>query len=200
MWRFVLFITVAFGVISPAKALEITPGELYEIYATGPTDPFESVEVTLSAILTGSPLIVLPPDTITNAADQRGFTASVSLSPYGSVFLCGQTSPGPCGNVPSKTFFDTPANLPVFVTAHAGGETFYALASGGFYSAQIPASDFNIEVDVSPGFAISEVGMASAVPEPSTWAMMLIGFAGLGFAARHRCRNHGDKLNAAIPA
>jgi hypothetical protein len=25
-----------------------------------------------------------------------------------------------------------------------------------------------------------------AVPEPSTWAMMLIGFAGLGFAAHRR--------------
>lgn len=28
--------------------------------------------------------------------------------------------------------------------------------------------------------------VASAVPEPSTWAMMLIGFAGLGFAANRR--------------
>lgn len=28
-----------------------------------------------------------------------------------------------------------------------------------------------------------EVGVTSAVPEPSTWAMMLLGFAGLGFMA-----------------
>jgi hypothetical protein len=28
--------------------------------------------------------------------------------------------------------------------------------------------------------------MASAVPEPSTWAMLLIGFAGIGFASYHR--------------
>ena len=27
-----------------------------------------------------------------------------------------------------------------------------------------------------------------SVPEPSTWAMMLIGFAGLGFAAYRRAR------------
>jgi hypothetical protein len=26
----------------------------------------------------------------------------------------------------------------------------------------------------------------SAIPEPSTWAMMLIGFAGIGFAAYRR--------------
>jgi hypothetical protein len=31
-------------------------------------------------------------------------------------------------------------------------------------------------------------GIASAVPEPSTWAMMLLGFAGLGFAFRHSRR------------
>ena len=32
------------------------------------------------------------------------------------------------------------------------------------------------------------INLASAVPEPSTWAMMLIGFAGLGFAAYRRSR------------
>jgi PEP-CTERM motif len=32
-------------------------------------------------------------------------------------------------------------------------------------------------------------GVASGVPEPSTWAMMLIGFAGLGFFA-HRRKTH----------
>lgn len=30
--------------------------------------------------------------------------------------------------------------------------------------------------------------VASGVPEPSTWAMMLVGFAGLGFAVRRRER------------
>jgi hypothetical protein len=31
-----------------------------------------------------------------------------------------------------------------------------------------------------------EIGVASAVPEPSTWAMMILGFAGLGFMAYRR--------------
>ena len=31
-------------------------------------------------------------------------------------------------------------------------------------------------------------GAISAVPEPATWAMMLIGFAGLGFALRQSRR------------
>ena len=36
----------------------------------------------------------------------------------------------------------------------------------------------------SPGF-----GPGSTVPEPSTWAMMLIGFAGLGYATFRQGRN-----------
>jgi PEP-CTERM motif len=38
-----------------------------------------------------------------------------------------------------------------------------------------------------PGTNIYD-GVSSAVPEPSTWAMMLLGFAGLGFAFRHSRR------------
>lgn len=37
---------------------------------------------------------------------------------------------------------------------------------------------------------------SAAAPEPSTWAMMLVGFAGLAFAA-HRRRSHKAKLRAA---
>jgi hypothetical protein len=32
-------------------------------------------------------------------------------------------------------------------------------------------------------------GVASAVPEPATWAMMLVGFAGLGFAGYRKSRS-----------
>ena len=35
---------------------------------------------------------------------------------------------------------------------------------------------------------LGEIHIGSAVPEPSTWAMMLIGFAGLGFMAYRRTR------------
>jgi PEP-CTERM motif len=33
------------------------------------------------------------------------------------------------------------------------------------------------------------VSVSSAVPEPSTWAMMLLGFAGLGYAASRKTKN-----------
>jgi hypothetical protein len=52
------------------------------------------------------------------------------------------------------------------------------------------SSFFDVFIDVSiPGTIFSKsVGpiLVVAVPEPSTWAMLLIGFAGLGFAALRR--------------
>ena len=35
---------------------------------------------------------------------------------------------------------------------------------------------------------LDNVSLTTAVPEPSTWAMLLLGFAGLGFAACRRTR------------
>jgi hypothetical protein len=46
------------------------------------------------------------------------------------------------------------------------------------------------------GFSVFDVTTAvAAVPEPSTWAMMLLGFCGLGFLA-HRRRNQTSALAA----
>ena len=56
----------------------------------------------------------------------------------------------------------------------AGGPSYECQGS---YSCYIPA-----------GGAVQYInsGFASAVPEPSTWAMMILGFAGLGFMAYRR--------------
>jgi PEP-CTERM motif len=40
----------------------------------------------------------------------------------------------------------------------------------------------------SPSALLVEISTASAVPEPSTWALTLLGFAGLGFVAYRRRR------------
>jgi PEP-CTERM motif len=45
--------------------------------------------------------------------------------------------------------------------------------------------------------AILETGPMSGVPEPSTWAMLLLGFAGLGFAGYRKTRNARTALSAA---
>jgi hypothetical protein len=49
---------------------------------------------------------------------------------------------------------------------------------------QAQNSNFSYRLD-----DVSVTRVASAVPEPSTWAMTLIGFAGIGFLAYRRKRN-----------
>jgi hypothetical protein len=39
-----------------------------------------------------------------------------------------------------------------------------------------------LAASVAPRFAVAVEVVSTSVPEPSTWAMMLLGFAGLGFA------------------
>jgi hypothetical protein len=40
-------------------------------------------------------------------------------------------------------------------------------------------------------------GVAFAAPEPSTWAMIILGFAGLGFARHHKAKSRTPALSAA---
>jgi PEP-CTERM motif len=50
-------------------------------------------------------------------------------------------------------------------------------------------SGFSLSVILPDGFSIEGI---AAVPEPSTWAMLLIGFAGIGFGAYRRSRQSGS--------
>jgi PEP-CTERM motif-containing protein len=58
-----------------------------------------------------------------------------------------------------------------------GSTAVLTFAGTNFSQPPYPAGDFNVGVD-----AVS----VSAVPEPSTWAMMLLGFAGIGSLAYRR--------------
>ena len=45
---------------------------------------------------------------------------------------------------------------------------------------------------VPPFALVSDVSLTGGVPEPSTWALMGLGFAGLGFAAYRRTKRNGS--------
>jgi PEP-CTERM motif len=79
-----------------------------------------------------------------------------------------------------------------------------ALGAGGFGSFAIGPGDSNttlnfalnaaavaaINADIANGDTYFAVGgsVSSTIPEPSTWAMMVLGFAGLGFAGYRRAK------------
>jgi len=65
----------------------------------------------------------------------------------------------------------------------------HTLDTGGFDYATVGNESFNWRLIGScsgPGCG----GVVTGVPEPSTWAMLLLGFAGVGFVA-YRRKNHG---------
>jgi hypothetical protein len=75
---------------------------------------------------------------------------------------------------------------PAFVTSHGGGlvSAFDALLAG----LEAGESYFNIHTNVFPGGEIRGNLQIAAVPEPSTWAMMILGFVGVGAMAYRRRR------------
>jgi hypothetical protein len=90
-------------------------------------------------------------------------------------------------NVDQTFLFNT--NVPITVTMTVEGVSEVNIGSGS-YSAEI---DPIFSVDSSSGYQLvfsPGIGnMAGGVPEPSTWAMILIGFAGLSFASYRARRN-----------
>jgi len=56
------------------------------------------------------------------------------------------------------------------------------------FTTVVGGQTFDIEVLTSPVTLTASVPVASSTPEPATWAMMLVGFGGLGVAMRSRRR------------
>jgi hypothetical protein len=72
--------------------------------------------------------------------------------------------------------------FPFWILEGPTSTPFYYFLKGG--SSWTKYSSMNAQFEI---FGSPVVG--SAVPEPSTWAMMLVGFAGLGFAGFRASRN-----------
>lgn len=111
----------------------------------------------------------------------------------------------PGGGGAYDTFDDTFSSTQPFVTS-TGGVVFTAdnyLFT--VYSQQNgPAYDYYLESNqdgysgtlFAPGELITSGSITAAVPEASTWAMMILGFCGLGFMA-YRRKQDGPMLRAA---
>jgi hypothetical protein len=67
----------------------------------------------------------------------------------------------------------------------AAGDTFEITGVGGDFELTKGHAELDVGKDGTGGRSESTI-LASAVPEPSTWAMMILGFCGLGFMAYRR--------------
>jgi hypothetical protein len=78
-----------------------------------------------------------------------------------------------------------------FGTSPSNVGNFYTANGLYYFSVDRPQTLYN------PGDQILIGGITAAVPEPSTWAMMILGFAGLGFMAYRRKGNSLPALQTA---
>lgn len=120
--------------------------------------------------------------------------ASTLLS-YDSLFYAGAAAPVTCTGVPAGEFLD---NYGMLLTLD-NGDVVDIWSDGGsgnmIYGAAVASSteilDYQDPYPGNPawdGPASAENLTFTAVPEPSTWAMMALGFAGIGFAGYRGAR------------
>lgn len=123
-----------------------------------------------------------------------GITQSIANLAAGSYALSFYLSGNPDGGPLSKAVEVTIGNVVKAFTytitgANSSTNMLYELKTVNFTlnsAATIPLSFRSLDGDGSPfGAVIGDVSI-SAVPEPTTWAMMIIGFCGLGMMAYRR--------------
>ena len=141
-------------------------------------------------------------DSIANTMRVRVTFSGLTSVTTASHIHCCTASPG-TGNAGVATTTPTFPNFPLGVISGTYDQTFditsassynpaFVTAIGSVSAAEaallagLSAGDayLNIHTVTSPGGEIR--GFLHAVPEPSTWAMMILGFVGLGFMAYRR--------------
>ena len=77
-------------------------------------------------------------------------------------------------------------------TGDASAQSASFLVPQDYFTNVTAGTAYNLQLQVSDGFQFAWSGTtalatsAAPVPEPATWAMMLLGFGGIGFAVRRR--------------
>ena len=136
-------------------------------------------------------------DTAGNGFNQIGWHLQNGLGFTGNVFNINNLSAtGVTINVEDQL-----ANTPTFTSTFSlnlNGQNFFNIAA--INGQKITSVELNAIGGVFQDIRQDRIGgvgpITSAVPEPSTWAMMILGFFGIGFMA-YRRRNQSASLSAA---
>jgi hypothetical protein len=125
--------------------------------------------------------------------DDNGLlTGGVACSTPNSAFGCGSTNNQTEVTLVGNSFF---ISSKVNVDLHKTILVEFVVYASSFLTSSADITD-PITIDLPPGVTftsasgvfLSDVGGGGSVPETSTWAMMLIGFAGLGFIGYRKTR------------
>jgi hypothetical protein len=117
-----------------------------------------------------------------NAADTFTLYSASGIS-FGSLIS------GPVLGTANVGSSDTGVNHFVTFTLDATGIALLNAAQGGTFIFGGGTAETTVESQLfgyTVGLPAAQLDLSAAVPEPSTWAMMLLGFAGIGFIAYRR--------------
>ena len=126
-----------------------------------------------------------------NGSSYYGFEYPDPSSPYGSSCSAGCNQIGDLGGGINVTLGTLAAGASVTqiylygiseLGQNVNGLISEIVADGGYYYIATQSSEAGYYPNLGANSAI--IAVSSGVPEPSTWAMMALGFVGLGFAAR----------------
>jgi hypothetical protein len=211
-----LMMSIAAGIFGLSGAAS---AEIVTVTYTGPVTLVSNANGGVPSASDGDTLVATYVFNLDNATDSDiGTTGGFSSGPYGSFVTASLTVNGVAGVLPAFPTGELTGETQVFqtgtvlfseVTDNAGNRLESDVASENFSWSLAPPLT-GVSYNPSPDDeAVIQLGTAAgdllgadvsnvtvtvtaspAVPEPSTWAMMLLGFAGLGFAS-YRARKRG---------
>jgi hypothetical protein len=179
--------------------VEVSLGQLFEV-----SGPFQNLpqqqplDITWQAKASGN-FVPEPSGIVFSDPSQNQGGYRLTIVGLGDVFNHGPIldfcDPANCSGFVSVG--DVFVGPPLFGTTLSFGYEytgeFFSPETGLIVTHVLPTdATLQIFVSVPDGFSLT----TSAVPEPSTWAMMILGFAGIGFMA-YRKKNPGAALAAA---
>jgi PEP-CTERM motif len=179
-----LFFTISFCSIASCETFQIPIDGSGQIIGPFPSDPYSSTPVSFS--FTSD--IPIPPADPSSPLEIRGYSLTINIATGDGLPVelssCFSTAPGPCNSpTTNNTIGAVTQTLDTYSVF-----TQLLFFSEGSLTIGNPVGDVMVFATLPDGFSVT-----NAVPEPSTWAMMILGFAGLGFMA-YRRKNNQTKM------